>query len=196
MLNRISPDAFIHPQALVDDGVSIGKGSRVWAFAHLVSGAVIGEDCNICDHTFLEGRVRIADRVTIKCGVYLWDGTVVEEDVLIGPCAAFTNDPRPRSKQYPQQYPATVLRRGCSIGAHATILPGLSVGRWAMVGAGAVVTRGVADHTLVIGSPARFRGLVCQCGQKLSGGSNTIFTCPCGRQYRRGRSDLIEEFFP
>src|ERR1017187_8864650 len=129
---------FIHPQALVDAGVSIGNGTRVWAFAHIVKGAVLGENCNICDHTFIEGGARIGNRVTLKCGVYLWDGLVLEDDVFVGPCAAFTNDMRPRSKQYPPEYLKTVLREGCSVGANATVLPGITIGRWAMVAAGAV----------------------------------------------------------
>ena len=89
---------FAHPNALIDAGVSIGKGSRIWAFAHLATGAIVGNDCNICDHTFLEGGVRLGQRVTVKCGVYLWNGVVVEDDVFIGPAAVFTNDDRPRSK--------------------------------------------------------------------------------------------------
>src|SRR5450759_2352805 len=105
---------FIHPQALVESGASIAAGTRVWAFAHILPGAVIGGDCNICDHTFVEGKVRIGNRVTLKCGVYLWDGVVLEDDVFIGPCATFTNDLRPRSQQHPACYPATTLRQGCS----------------------------------------------------------------------------------
>ena len=162
-----APAPFIHPHALVDQGAVIGSGTRVWAFAHVVAGAVLGRDCNICDHTFVEGRVTVGDRVTLKCGVYLWDGLVLEDDVFVGPCAAFTNDLRPRSRQHPDGYPKTTLRQGCSIGANATILPGLTIGRWAMIGAGAVVTRDVPDFALVAGNPARSRGWVCRCGQKL-----------------------------
>src|ERR1043166_2771235 len=116
-----------HPLAAVDKGAVIGKGTRIWAFAHIAKGAAVGKDCNICDHTFIEGKVRVGDRVTVKCGVYLWDGVVVEDDVFIGPSAVFTNDPRPRSKQNLQEYPRTVLREGCSIGANATVLPGLTI---------------------------------------------------------------------
>src|ERR1039457_4492869 len=139
------PNCFIHPQALVDTGVSIGNGTRIWAFAHIVKGAVVGDDCNICDHTFVEGGVRIGNRVTIKCGVYLWDGLVLEDDVHVGPCATFTNHLRPRSKVHPESFPVTTLCQGCSIGANATILPGIVIGAWAMVGAAATVTRNVPD---------------------------------------------------
>ncbi len=155
MSSSIDPTAKIHPLALVDSGCSIGAKTRVWAFAHILPGAEIGEDCNICDHTFVEGKVRIGNRVTIKCGVYLWDGIVVEDDVLIGPNATFTNDLYPRSKLYPDAYPVMTLKKGCSIGANATILPGLTIGEQAMIGAGAVVTKDVPPKALVVGNPAR-----------------------------------------
>jgi len=148
---------FKHPQALVESA-SIGKGTRVWAFAHVLPGAVIGEDCNICDHTFLENDVRLGDRVTIKCGVQVWDGVTLEDDVFVGPNVAFTNDPFPRSKQRPAEYARTIVRKGASLGANSTILPGLTIGAHAMVGAGAVVTRTVPPHAIVVGNPARIVG--------------------------------------
>jgi len=127
---------FQHAQALVES-TSIGAGTRVWAFAHVLPGAVIGSDCNICDHVFIENKVTVGDRVTIKCGVQLWDGVTVEDDVFIGPNVTFTNDPTPRSRQHLEAYPETVVRSGASIGANATILPGLTIGQSAMVGANA-----------------------------------------------------------
>ena len=133
----------------------MGGGTRVWAFAHVLPGARIGADCNICDHTFIENDVVIGDRVTIKPGVQLWDGIRIEDDVFVGPNATFTNDPAPRSKQSLDEHPTTVVRRGASIGANATILPGLTVGQYAMVGAGAVVTRSVPPYAVVGGNPAR-----------------------------------------
>jgi acetyltransferase-like isoleucine patch superfamily enzyme len=183
----------IHPQALVDRGAQIGARSRVWAFAHVLPGAVVGEDCNICDHTFIEGKVRLGNRVTLKCGVYLWDGLVLEDDVFVGPAAVFTNDMRPRSKQYPDAFPTTLLSRGCSIGAGAIILPGVTIGAWSMVGAGSVVTRDVAPHSLVVGSPARFRAWICRCGKELDFGDHGVAGC-CNRQYQRKESpERIEE---
>jgi acetyltransferase-like isoleucine patch superfamily enzyme len=187
---------FIHPHALVDENVSIGEGTRVWAFAHALGGAVIGEDCNICDHTFIEGKVSIGDRVTVKCGVYLWDGLVVEDDVFIGPAAVFTNDLRPRSRQVPEQYPVTRLLHGCSIGAGAVILPGLTIGRWAMIGGGSVVTRDVPDFALVAGNPARFRSWVCRCGLKLHFSAGNRVCCQCGRTYHRPADSIIKEEIP
>jgi len=178
------PGFYKHPNALVDDGASIGPGTRVWAFAHVLKGAVVGRECNICDHTFIEGGARLGDRVTVKCGVYLWDGVVIEDDVFIGPCVAFTNDLRPRSKQYPAQLLKTVVGQGASLGANCTILPGLTIGPWAMVGAGAVVTRDVPPHALVVGNPARARGWVCRCGARLDPQSGPALACSCGLHFR------------
>ncbi len=147
-------DWFRHPQALVETQ-RIGKGTRVWAFAHILPGAVVGADCNVCDHTFIENDVVVGDRVTIKCGVQLWDGLRIEDDVFIGPNVTFTNDPHPRSRQRPERFEVTRVRAGASIGANATILPGLTIGQRALVGAGAVVTRSVPPHAVVVGNPAR-----------------------------------------
>ncbi len=149
---------FVHPKALVDEGARIGAGTRVWAFAHVLKGAVIGRDCNICDHTFIENDVVIGDRVTIKCGVQVWDGVRLGDDVFVGPNATFTNDLFPRSKQYPDAFVQTIVRPGASIGANATILAGVEIGRGAMIGAGAVVTKSVPPYAIVVGNPARILG--------------------------------------
>jgi acetyltransferase-like isoleucine patch superfamily enzyme/dTDP-4-dehydrorhamnose 3,5-epimerase-like enzyme len=150
---------FKHPQAIVESK-RVGKGTRVWAFAHVLPGAVIGKDCNLCDHTFVENDVVVGDRVTLKCGVQLWDGVRLEDDVFIGPNATFTNDPFPRSRRPLSEHPRTTVRKGASIGANATVLPGVTVGRGAMVGAGAVVTKDVPPNAIVVGNPARIRGYV------------------------------------
>lgn len=144
----------IHPNALVETD-QIGDGTRVWAFAHILPGAVVGRECNICDHVFIEGGVTVGDRVTIKCGVQLWTGVHLEDDVFVGPNATFTNDPMPRSRRWLDEHPATVVRQHASIGANATILPGITIGAHAMVGAGAVVTRNVPPYAVVVGNPAR-----------------------------------------
>lgn len=150
-------DYFTHEKALCES-TNIGKGTRVWAFAHILPKAVIGADCNICDGVFIENDVRVGDRVTVKCGVQLWDGLTVEDDVFIGPNATFTNDRFPRSRVYPEQFARTILRKGASIGANATILPGLEIGTGAMVGAGSVVTRSVPPNAIAVGNPARIIG--------------------------------------
>ena len=155
-----SQKTFVHQQAIVEPGASVGENTRVWAFAHILPGAHIGSDCNICDGVFIENDVVIGDRVTIKCGVQVWDGIEIEDDVFIGPNATFTNDPAPRSKQFLSQYPRTRIRQFASIGANATVMPGIIVGRGSMIGAGAVVTHNVPPNAIVVGNPARIQGYV------------------------------------
>lgn len=150
---------FRHPAAIVETE-RIGDRTRVWAFAHVLPGARVGADCNLCDHTFIENEVVIGDRVTIKCGVQVWDGVTLEDDVFVGPNATFTNDPFPRSGRRLAAPARTLVRKGASIGANATIAPGVTIGERAMVGAGAVVTRDVAADTIVAGNPARIMGYV------------------------------------
>jgi UDP-2-acetamido-3-amino-2,3-dideoxy-glucuronate N-acetyltransferase len=151
----VATPPFIHPQAIVDPGARIGSGTRVWQFCVILSGAIVGEDCNICSHCLIEGGATVGSRVTVKSGVQLWDGVTLEDDVFVGPNATFTNDPYPRSKQRPKAYAPTIVEAGASIGANATILPGLRIGRGAMVAAGAVVTGDVPAHGIVKGNPAR-----------------------------------------
>jgi len=151
------PGFFQHYGAIVESE-RIGDGSRIWAFSHVLPGARIGRDCNICDHVFIENDVLIGDRVTVKSGVQLWDGVELEDDVFIGPNATFTNDKFPRSKRYLAEYPRTIVRRGATVGANATVLPGICIGTNAMVGAGAVVTGDVPPNAVVVGNPARITG--------------------------------------
>jgi UDP-2-acetamido-3-amino-2,3-dideoxy-glucuronate N-acetyltransferase len=143
-----------HPQALVESQ-DIGAHTRIWAFAHILPGARIGADCNICDHVFIENDVVIGNRVTIKCGVQLWDGLRIEDDVFIGPNATFTNDPFPRSRQ-DFDLLRTTVKKGATVGANATVLPGITIGEQSFIGAGAVVTKDVPRKVLVVGNPARF----------------------------------------
>lgn len=146
-----------HEKAIVES-MTIGDGTRIWEFVHVLPGARIGKDCNICSHTFIENDVVIGDRTTIKCGVQLWDGARIGDDVFIGPNATFTNDRSPRSKRRPPEFLKTHVKNGASIGANATILPDLTIGENAMVGAGAVVAHNVPPNAIVVGNPARIVG--------------------------------------
>lgn len=175
----------IHPSAQTK-GASIGSGTRVWQFCVILPEAQIGCDCNICAHVLIEGDVVIGSRVTIKSGVQLWDGTRIEDDVFIGPNATFTNDRTPRSRKR-RSLLVTRVQRHATIGANATILPGLTIGKAAMVSAAAVVTRDVPKHALMIGNPARRKGWVCLCGETLR---NSGLSCQCGKRYKRGIGGL------
>jgi acetyltransferase-like isoleucine patch superfamily enzyme/dTDP-4-dehydrorhamnose 3,5-epimerase-like enzyme len=152
-------DVFVHEKGICESQ-HVGARTRIWAFAHVLPGATIGTDCNICDNVFIENDVVVGSRVTIKSGVQLWDGVQIEDDVLVGPNATFTNDRFPRSKNYPATPTRTIVRRGASIGANATVLPGLEIGANAMIGAGAVVTRSVPPNAIAVGNPARIIGYV------------------------------------
>ncbi|PUE59622.1 dTDP-6-deoxy-3,4-keto-hexulose isomerase [Limnohabitans curvus] len=146
--------SFIHPLADVAES-QIGEGTRVWQFVVVLKGAKIGADCNICAQTLIEGNVVIGDRVTVKSGVQIWDESVISDDVFIGPNVTFSNDLYPRSKQYPTQFNGITIHNGASIGANATLLPGITIGEKAMVGAGSVVTKDVPARAVVVGNPAK-----------------------------------------
>lgn len=155
MSNQNKP--FIHEKAEVQTQI-IGNETRVWQYSIILAGAKIGTNCNINAHCFIENDVVVGNNVTIKCGVYLWDGITIEDDVFIGPNATFTNDKYPRSKVYPDEFVKTIIKRGASIGANATILCGVTIGENAMIGAGSVVTKDVPSGELWYGTPAKSHG--------------------------------------
>ncbi|MBM4223312.1 MAG: N-acetyltransferase [Gammaproteobacteria bacterium] len=180
------PKFFAHLTALAES-THIGAGTRIWAYAHVLRGAKIGRDCNVGDHAFVEGGAVIGHRVTLKNGVMVWDGVTIEDEVFVGPGVLFTNDPRPRSPRLPlaaarygtkDWLVATRIKRGASLGAGAIIVCGVTVGRFAMVGAGAVVTRDVPDHALVTGVSAKVCGWVSETGRKLEFGLDQTAICP------------------
>ncbi len=181
----------IHPTALVASK-DVGEGTRIWAFVNILAGAKIGRDCNICDRCFIENDVVLGDRVTVKCGVSLYDGLALENDVFVGPGVIFSNDLRPRSGVHLPAHPRTLVRQGASLGAGTILVPGITVGRFAMVGAGALLTRDVPDFALVYGSPAQLHGYVCRCTKTLHFEDGST-ACSCGRRYTRGPAGEVAE---
>ena len=184
--------AYVHPSSVVDAGAVVGDDSKIWHFCHVMAGARIGRRCNIGQNVFVAADVTVGDNVKIQNNVSLYTGVVIEDDVFLGPSAVFTNVINPRSHvSRKDEYRPTLVRRGASVGANATIVCGVTLGRYAFVGAGAVVTRDVPDHALVHGNPARVRGFMCQCGLGLdfaAGARGDEATCKtCGTRYgKRG----------
>ena len=156
-----------HAQAIVESR-NIGADTTIWAFTHIFPGAKIGSNCNINDHTLIENDVVLGDNVTVKSGVHIWDGVQIGNNVFIGPSVVFTNDLSPRSKVYPTEFAKTIIEDFASIGANSTIIAGNTIGKYAMIGAGSVITKNVPPYTLWYGNPATFRNYVCTCGQKLN----------------------------
>ena len=149
----------IHPLADVQTK-HIGDNTQIWQFAVILENAIIGKDCNINCHTFIENDVKIGDRVTVKSGIYIWDGITIADDVFLGPNVTFVNDKYPRSKLYPESFQKTIIEKFVSIGANATVLGGIQIGEYALIGAGSVVTKSVESFSLVMGNPARIVGKV------------------------------------
>jgi acetyltransferase-like isoleucine patch superfamily enzyme len=181
-------DIYIHPTALVET-THLGEGTRVWALAHILKGATVGKNCNIGDHCFIESGVVIGDNVTIKNGNMLWEGVTLEAGVFVGPHVFFTNDLYPRSARHPavgNRYEnrdwlvPTLVKEGASLGAGCIIIAGVTIGKFAMVGAGALITRNVPPHALILGNPPYQRGWVCRCGKPLKFLSGDQTTCECG----------------
>ena len=171
----------VHPLADVQS-VEIGEGTSIWQFAVILPGAIIGKECNISCHTFIENDVILGDRVTVKSGTYIWDATRIEDDVFIGPNVVFTNDLRPRSKQY-VNHPVTTIKKGASIGANSTILTGVTIGAYAMTGIASVITRDVPANALVYGNPARVQGWVDEKGLPLKQLDDTVWQGKDGKKY-------------
>ena len=160
-------ELYLDPTSIIKT-TQLGIGTRIWQFCVVLEGARIGKNCNINSHCFIENDVIIGDNVTIKCGVQLWDGIRIDDDVFIGPNTTFTNDLHPRSKQYPNQFLSTVIHKGASIGANSTILPGIEIGEYSMIGAGSVVTKSIPKNTIWLGNPATFSGYICKCGTRIT----------------------------
>jgi UDP-2-acetamido-3-amino-2,3-dideoxy-glucuronate N-acetyltransferase len=194
---QLASDYFVHPNALVES-TDIGSNTRIWAFAHVMRGARIGRHCNIGDHAFIESGVVLGDNVTVKNGVSIWTNVTVEDNVFLGPNCVFTNDPNPRAylKKGPEALEAILVKENSTVGANATLLCGVTIGRYAFIGAGTVVLRSVPDFALIVGNPGRQIGWMCVCARKLplkspeSAGSTR--SCPhCGRAFVHGVAGLV-----
>lgn len=196
--SRVAEKHYAHPQALVESS-DIGANTRIWAFSHIMKGARIGANCNIGDHTFVEGEAVLGDNVTVKNGVAIWSLVSIEDNVFLGPNCVFTNDRNPRSyiKKSVEQLEPTLVRANATIGANATILCGVTIGTYAFIGAGAVVIRSVPDYALMVGNPARQIGWMCRCTEKLpvsvSAPSGTAIVCPhCNSTFVRTTDGLAQ----
>lgn len=175
---------FVHPLAIVDEGAQIGAGTRVWAGAHIMPGARVGRDCNVGENCFIEGGVTVGDGVTVKNNVALYSGAEIEDGVFLGPSCVFTNVVNPRAfVSRKSEFKKTAVRQGASIGANATLVCGVTVGRFALIGAGAVVSKDVPAYALAYGCPARVRGWVCRCGAKLDFRDGQAVCPECGEAY-------------
>ena len=190
-------DYFKHASAYVDDGSIVGDGTKIWHFSHVMTGARVGRRCNIGQNVVISPQVVIGDNVKIQNNVSVYTGVTLEDDVFCGPSMVFTNVINPRS-QVPRrdEYQPTLVRRGASLGANCTVVCGITIGAYAFVGAGAVVTRDVPDYGLVVGNPARLSGWVCDCGVKLASGATppAQATCSsCGKQYASNGRELVRQ---
>lgn len=176
---------FKHEKALVHPEAGIGDETRIWAFANIQAGAVIGRGCNICDGSFVEKGAVVGNHVTIKHHVSVFDGVTIEDDVFVGSNIAFINDRYPRShREDPWTLEKTLVKKGATLGSNAVVLCGITIGTYAVVGAGSVVTKDVPAHAIVVGNPAEFKGYACRCGRKL----DQDLRCGCGQQHEiRGK---------
>ena len=176
-------ERFIHPSSIIDEGARIGEGTHIWHFCHVMGSAVIGSGCNIGQNVYVDAHVRIGNGCKIQNNVSVYRHVTLEDEVFCGPSMVFTNvwNPRAAIRRMDEARP-TLVKRGATIGANATIVCGVTIGRYAFVGAGAVVTRDVPDHALVYGNPARIRGYVCACGEKLN---RNMICSSCGQAYRK-----------
>jgi UDP-2-acetamido-3-amino-2,3-dideoxy-glucuronate N-acetyltransferase len=185
---------FVHPTAVVDDGAEIGAGTRIWHFCHIMPTARIGEGCNLGQNVYVDNNTTIGNGVKIQNNVSVYHGVILEDYVFCGPSMVFTNVINPRSEiERKNEFRTTLVKRGATLGANSTIVCGVTIGRYALIGAGAVVTKDVPDYALMLGVPARRAGWVCRCGVGLEFGRATETSCPaCGSRYRQTDAERIE----
>ncbi len=185
---------FVHPSSYVDEDCSIGKGTKIWHFSHIMSGCNIGERCNIGQNVVISPGVKLGNGCKIQNNVSVYTGVECEDGVFLGPSCVFTNVINPRAFiERKSEYRRTLIKKGASIGANATIVCGRNIGKYAFVGAGSVVTKNVPDYALVYGTPARVHGYVCECGESLHFADDTAVCGACGKKYRKNRELEVEE---
>ena len=184
---------FVHESSYIDDNVTIGKGTKIWHFCHVQSGARIGADCSFGQNVNIANNVKIGNGVKVQNNVSIYEGVELEDFVFCGPSMVFTNDLTPRAKypKGPAGYKNTILKKGATVGANATIVCGHIIGEWAMIAAGAVVTKDVPSHALMAGIPARQIGWVCECGERLS---DNLECSKCKRQYEQTQDGLVRKY--
>ena len=182
---------YVHQKALVESDY-IGEGTNIWAFVHILKGAIIGQNCNIGNHCYIEENVTIGNDVVIKNGISIWSGVIVEDLVFIGPNVSFTNDKIPRAKVYRKEYDKILIKIGASIGANATLIAPIVIGEYAIIGAGSVITKDVPDYGLFYGNPAKLKAWVCKCGKKLLFDNDKKTMCSCRNKFILNQNEKVK----
>ncbi len=185
---------FAHPTAIIEDGVQIGEGTKIWHFTHIIKGAQVGNNCVIGKYCSIENKAVVGNRVKIQNNVSVYGLVTIEDDVFCGPSMVFTNDINPRAS-YPKhgEWVPTLVKRGASIGANATIVCGITIGKWAFIGAGSVVTKDVPDYAIVAGNPAKIIGYMCECGEKMHFEKNKFICKKCNKKYEKDENNIVKE---
>jgi len=179
---------FVHPTAMVDEGAEIGAGTKIWHFTHIMAGARIGENCILGQNVFIGSGAILGDNIKVQNNVSVYDGTILEDDVFCGPSMVFTNVFNPRSFiSRKKEFRKTLVRKGATIGANVTVICGNTIGQYAFIGAGAVVTKDVPDHALVYGNPGKVKGWICQCAEEITFRSGKAVCHACGKKYKKDR---------
>lgn len=193
-MKNMNKEYFAHESSYIDETAKIGKGTKIWHFSHIMNDCVIGDDCNIGQNVVISPNVKLGNNIKVQNNVSVYTGVICEDDVFLGPSCVFTNVINPRSFiSRKEEYKPTILKKGCSIGANATIVCGHNIGKYALIGAGTVVTKDVPDYALYIGNPGRLVGYICECGIKLVKDGETTYHCPtCGKKYEL-KKDVLSE---
>jgi len=190
-MDKMGKGYFIHPTAVVDEGAEIGEGTKIWHFTHIMSGARIGENCIIGQNVFIGSGVILGHNIKVQNNVSIYDGVILEDDIFCGPSMVFTNVFNPRSFiSRKKEFRKTLVRKGASIGANVTVICGNTIGQYAFIGAGAVVTKDVPDYALVYGNPGRVMGWVCQCAEEITFRSGKVVCKACGKRYKKDRAGV------